>query len=49
MKPLIIHSIISALQAMNLPLQALNDLSQYQILRNVSAQDLTLEHLKLAN
>ena len=49
MKPLIIHSIISALQALKLPLQASNALSQYQILKTASVQHLTLEYLKLAN
>ena len=44
MKPLIIHSITSALQALKLPLQASNTLSQYQILKTASVQHLTLEY-----
>ena len=49
MKSLIIHSIISALQTLKLPLQTLNALSQYQILKTTSVQHLTLEYLTLAN
>ena len=49
MKPIIIHSITSALQALKLPLQASNTLSQYQTLKTASVQHLTLEYLKIAN